>query len=224
MLSHMQKFLLLLLLLLRPPPTVRPRSQPRGLNPSLEAQILAWRPKSQPPGPNPSLQAQISASRSKSQPPGPNPSLQAQIPASRPKSQPQGPNLSLQAQIPASRPKSQHPGPNPSIQAQTPASWLKIQTKGSNPSPKTQIPVLSIGHQILWGLLTMSKYMLQASNRALSPISQLFQSEKNSIGHRLLRGCCPSHHHTPTYTHIGAMDTANHLTLLRLFSLGLATP
>ena len=166
--------------------------------------------------PPPHRETQIPASRPKSQPRGPNPSLEAQIPASRPKSQPPGPNPSLKGQISASRPKSQPPGPNPSIQAQTPASWLKIQTKGSNPSPKTQIPVLSIGHQILWGLLTMSKYMLQASNRALSPISQLFQSEKNSIGHRLLRGRCPSNHHTSTYTHIGATGTADHLTLLRL--------
>ena len=40
---------------------------------------------------------------------------------------------------------------------------------------------------------------------------------KNSIGHRPLRGRCPSNHHTPTYTHIGATGTADHLTLLRLF-------
>ena len=38
-----------------------------------------------------------------------------------------------------------------------------------------------------------------------------------SIGHRPLRGHCPSHHHTLTYTHIGAKGTADHLTLLRLF-------
>ena len=39
-----------------------------------------------------------------------------------------------------------------------------------------------------------------------------------SIGHRPLRGRCPSHHHTSTDTHVGATGTADHLTLLRLFS------
>ena len=43
-------------------------------------------------------------------------------------------------------------------------------------------------------------------------------SNKNSIGHRPLRGRCPSNHLTPTYTHIGATGTADHLTLLRLFT------
>ena len=47
--THMGNFLLLLLLLLlRPPPP-----------PSLQAHISAWRPISQPRGPNPSLEAQI---------------------------------------------------------------------------------------------------------------------------------------------------------------------
>ena len=30
---------------------------------------------------------------------------------------------------------------------------------------------------------------------------------------------CPSHHHTSTYTHIGASGTADHLTLLQLFDI-----
>ena len=42
-------------------------------------------------------------------------------------------------------------------------------------------------------------------------------SNKISIGHRPFRGRCPTHHLTPTYTHIGATGTADHLTLLRLF-------
>ena len=51
----------------------------------------------------------------------------------------------------------------------------------------------------------------QSSNPSLIPQNIL------SIGHRPLWGRCPSHHHTPTYTHRGAMGTADHLTLLRLF-------
>ena len=42
-------------------------------------------------------------------------------------------------------------------------------------------------------------------------------SNKISIGHRPLWGHCPTNHLTPTYTHIGATGTADHLTLLRLF-------
>ena len=44
-------------------------------------------------------------------------------------------------------------------------------------------------------------------------------SNKNSIGHRLLRGRCPFHHLTPSYTHLRATGTADHLTLLRLLSI-----
>ena len=35
--------------------------------------------------------------------------------------------------------------------------------------------------------------------------------------HRSMASFCPSYHLTPTYTHIGATGTADHLTLLRLF-------
>ena len=52
--THMGDFLLLLFLLLRPSPL---KSQSRGPNSSLEAQIPVLRPKSQPQGPNPSLKA-----------------------------------------------------------------------------------------------------------------------------------------------------------------------
>ena len=38
------------------------------------------------------------------------------------------------------------------------------------------------------------------------------------IGHRPLQGRCPSHHLIPTYTNLGASGTADHVTLLRLFS------
>ena len=58
---------------------------------------------------------------------------------------------------------------------------------------------------------------LQAQIPASRPQFQPPGSNKNSIGHRLLRGRCPSHHLTPSYTHLGATGTADHLTLLRLF-------
>ena len=56
--THIRDFLLLLpFLLCTPPhpPALRPISQPRGPNPSLEAQIPTSRPKSPPQGPNSSL-------------------------------------------------------------------------------------------------------------------------------------------------------------------------
>ena len=108
------------------------------------------------------------------------------------KSQPPGPNPSLKAQIPASRPKSQPWGSNSNLEAQIPVSRLKSQPQGSNPCLYAQIP-------------------------ASRPQFQPPGSNKNSIGHRLLRGRCPSHHLTPSYTHLGATGTADHLTLLRLF-------
>ena len=58
---------------------------------------------------------------------------------------------------------------------------------------------------------------LSFSNHSLEtqiPVSRL---KSNSVGHRPLRGCCLSNHLKPIYTHIGAMGTADHLTLLRLF-------
>ena len=43
------------------------------------------------------------------------------------------------------------------------------------------------------------------------------RGECDSISHRPLWGCCPSHHYTFTSTIMGATGTADHLTLLRLF-------
>merc|ERR1712121_624089 len=71
--------------------------------------------------------------------------------------------------------------------------------RGSNPSLEAQIPA------------SRPKSQPRGSNSSLELQNLL------SIGHRLLRGRCPSHHHTPTYTHIAATGTADHLTLLRLF-------
>ena len=45
------------------PPALRPISQPRGSNPSLEAQIPTQRPRFQPQGPNTNPKAQITALR-----------------------------------------------------------------------------------------------------------------------------------------------------------------
>ena len=74
----------------------RPKSQPWGPNPNLEAQIPTLRPKSQPQGPNLSLQAQP-------QPQDSNPSLKAQISATRLKSPPLSSNPSFKDPIPYSR-------------------------------------------------------------------------------------------------------------------------
>ena len=87
-------------------------------------------------------------------------------------------------------------GPNSSLKAQILLlfSRLKSQPSGSTPHLQAQIP-------------------------ASRPQFQPPGSNKNSIGHRLLRGRCPSQHLTPSYTHLGATGTADHLTLLRLFFL-----
>ena len=124
-------------------------------------------------------------------PQNPCPRFMADILASRPKFYPQGSNFSFKAQIPPSRLKSQSLGPNPRLEAQIPVSRLKSHPRGSN-------------------------HHLQAPIPASRPQFQPPGSNKNSIGHRLLRGRCPSHHLTPSYTHIGATGTADHLTLLRL--------
>ena len=88
---------------------------------------------------------------------------------------------------------SQPQGSSHILEAQITALKVKSQPWGSNHSPKAQIPLL------------MLKFKLDTQNLL-------------SIGHRPLRGRCPSHHHTSTYTHIGATGTADHLTLLRLLS------
>ena len=114
-----------------------------------------------------------------------------------------GSNSNIEAQIQASRLKSMHRGSNPSLVAQIQASWLKLQAHGSNHDLEAQITAQRL----------KSHYLCSTSSLALQNLL--------SIGHRLLRGRCPSHHHTPTYTHIGATGTADHLTLLRLLILGI---
>ena len=81
--THMGNFLLLLLLLRTPPP------------PSLQAYISAWRPISQPRGPNPSLDAQIPREW--------NLGLGVEISALKMGFEPQDWDLGLQAGIWASR-------------------------------------------------------------------------------------------------------------------------
>ena len=103
---------------------------------------------------------------------------------------------------------------SPPLETQNPASRLKIQPGGSKSSLKAQNPAsnCSLKAQIQsWSL----KFQHWGSNLSLEPSKLL------SIGHRPLRGRCPSHHHTSTYTHIGATGTADHLTLLRLFTVDL---
>ena len=63
-----------------PPPSLPPlKSQSRGPNSNLEAQIPVLRPKSQPQGPNPSLKAQILAWRLRFGPQGRDLGLLAEI-------------------------------------------------------------------------------------------------------------------------------------------------
>ena len=127
-----------------PPPL---KSQPRGSNLNLEAQIPASRLKFQLQGSNSSLEAQIPALRLKSHPQGSNPSLEAQIAALRFKSLPQGSNPCLMAQIPASRLKSSPLGSNPYLEACIPALRLKSHwwtDKQTNKSPPVFYPSLTI--------------------------------------------------------------------------------
>ena len=56
--------------------------------------------------------------------------------------------------------------------------------------------------------------------KPLSPPNQLLKPEKIAlcgiIGQRPLRGRCPSDHLIPTYNDLGALSTADHVTLLRI--------
>ena len=125
------------------------------------------------------------------------------------KSQPQGPNPSPEAQILVSRPKSYSRGQNPSLQAQIPAMKPQISAmkpQSSNSSLEAQI------------LVSRLKSQHPGPNPSLEP------KKKISIGHWPPRGRCPTNHLTPTYTHIGATGTADHLTLLQLLFLNFIFP
>ena len=86
-----------------------------------------------------------------------------------------------------------------SIKVKILTSRLKSQHQGSNHSLKAQTAALR----------------LKSHHWCLNSILELQNSL--SIGHRPHWGRCPSYHHTPTYIHIGATGTADHLTLLRLW-------
>ena len=117
------------------------------------------------------------------------------------KSQPGGSNSSLKAEIPALRLKSQPRSSNPSLKAQIPASGLKSQPQGSNLNFEADILALRLRSQ------------LQGSNHSSNPFNL------QSIGHQPLWGRCPNNHHIFTLTNLGASGTADHVMLLRLFSL-----
>ena len=96
------------------------------------------------------------------------------------------------AQILASRLKSQPQGSNLSLKVQIPTSSLTSQHQGSNPSILAQIPLVML-------------------NSSLEPQNLL------SKCHWPLQGRCPSLHYAFIYTHIGAIGTDIHLTLLLQF-------
>ena len=107
-----------------------------------------------------------------------------------------------------------HDAPTPTQEASSPTSWHQSQPLGLNPRlqphPEGSKPNLMAPIPALW-----PKSCRHSSNPCLNCLI-LAQS---SIGHRLLQGRCPSHHLTPSYTHIGATGTADHLTLLQLLGL-----
>ena len=90
---------------------------------------------------------------------------------------------------PTSPPSASPNHSNPSLEAQIPASKPKSQPRSPNPSLRAQLSAFNEARNLL------------------------------SIGHWSLLGRCPPYHRTSTYTHIGATGTADHLTLLRLFSI-----
>ena len=129
------------------------------------------------------------------------PGRQTQSPASRPKSQSRGPNPSLQVQIPASGQKYQPPGPNLSLQTKILASRTKFQPRvpisALRPHFQTQ------GSQLQPGGLILSPKAPIPTSRPQFGSSDSRSSNKNSTGHRLLRGLCPSNHLIHSYRGIG---------------------
>ena len=126
---------------------------------------------------------------------------EAQISAIRPKSQPQSPN-------PSPKPNIWSQDPNPSLEAQI----LAPKPKSQPGSPKSQ-PYSSKSQSWSWSSNPSFKTRILTLRRIENfPICE-------SIGHWSLWGCCLCHHLNLTYTNLGALGIADHLTLLRLLTI-----